>query len=232
MRGFRRRAWIRLGAGRRNGGLLKFTAVCVIFLALLMGSVKFHRLLLDMAEAKVKYMTMQLVNETVSNAMNQKDGRFEQLIVMDKDAAGNVQSIHTDVTKLNLLRATIADEILSRLAEENQIEVQVPLSNMMGLTVLSGIGPRISVQVIPLSELQVEFQDSFEQAGINQTKMQVMMQLHISVGIMAPTLQRTVQIDAAVPVAQAVIVGGVPESYTQIAGSEKKPADIALELHP
>lgn len=232
MRGFRKRAWIRLGAGRRNGGLLKFTAVCVIFLALLMGSVKFHRLLLDMAEAKVKYMTMQLVNETVSNAMNQKDGRFEQLIVMDKDAAGNVQSIHTDVTKLNLLRATIADEILSRLAEENQIEVQVPLSNMMGLTVLSGIGPRISVQVIPLSELQVEFQDSFEQAGINQTKMQVMMQLHISVGIMAPTLQRTVQIDAAVPVAQAVIVGGVPESYTQIAGSEKKPADIALELHP
>ncbi|MCI9627203.1 MAG: sporulation protein YunB [Clostridia bacterium] len=232
MRGFRRRAWVRLGAGRRNGGLLKFTVLCVIFLALLSSSVKFHRLLLDMAEAKVKYMTMQLVNETVSAAMNQKDGRFQNLIVIDKDAAGNVQSIHTDVTKLNLLRSTIADEILSRLAEENQIEVQVPLSNMLGLTVLSGIGPRISVQVIPLSELQVEFQDSFEQAGINQTKMQVMMQLHISVGIMAPTLQRTVQIDAAVPVAQAVIVGGVPESYTQIAGSEKKPADIALELHP
>ncbi len=232
MRGFRRRAWVRLGAGRRNGGLLKFTVLCVIFLALLSSSVKFHRLLLDMAEAKVKYMTMQLVNETVSAAMNQKDGRFQNLIVIDKDASGNVQSIHTDVTKLNLLRSTIADEILSRLAEENQIEVQVPLSNMLGLTVLSGIGPRISVQVIPLSELQVEFQDSFEQAGINQTKMQVMMQLHISVGIMAPTLQRTVQIDAAVPVAQAVIVGGVPESYTQIAGSEKKPADIALELHP
>lgn len=232
MRGFRRRAWVRLGAGRRSGGLLKFTVLCVIFLALLSSSVKFHRLLLDMAEAKVKYMTMQLVNETVSAAMNQKDGRFQNLIVIDKDAAGNVQSIHTDVTKLNLLRSTIADEILSRLAEENQIEVQVPLSNMLGLTVLSGIGPRISVQVIPLSELQVEFQDSFEQAGINQTKMQVMMQLHISVGIMAPTLQRTVQIDAAVPVAQAVIVGGVPESYTQIAGSEKKPADIALELRP
>ena len=232
MRGFRRRAWIRLGGGRRSSGLLWFSLLCVVFLALLMGSVKFHRLLLDMAEAKVKYMTMQLVNETVSMTMNQTDGRFQNLIIIDKDAAGNVQSIHTDVTKLNVLRSTIADKILGELAEEKQIEVGVPLSNMMGLTVLSGAGPRIPVQVIPLSELQTEFQDSFEQAGINQTKMQVMMQMHISVGIMAPTLQRTVQIDAAVPVAQAVIVGGVPESYTQIAGSEKKPADIALERAP
>ena len=232
MRAFRRRAWIRLGAGRRGHGLLWFTILCVIFLALLMCSVKFHRLLLDMAEAKVKYSTMQMVNETVSSAMSRQDKRFEDLIIIDKDASGNVQSIHTDVTKLTLLQSTIAEEILDQLGEEKQMEVQVPLANMLGMTVLSGIGPRIPVQVIPLSELQTEFQDSFEQAGINQTKMQVMMQLHISVGIMAPTLQRTVQIDAVVPVAQAVIVGGVPESYTQIEGSVKNAADIALETAP
>ncbi len=58
------------------------------------------------------------------------------------------------------------------------------------------------------------------------------MQIHISVGVMVPTLQRTVEIDATVPVAQAVIVGGVPESYTQIEGTEKNAADIGLEKLP
>ncbi len=232
MRAFQRRAWIRLGIGRRGSRLLWFGIVCVIFLALLMASVKFHGLLLDMAEAKVKYRTMQMVNETVSLAMNREDGQFENLILIDKDAQGNVQSIHTDVTKMNLLRSTIAEQILAELSEENRIEVQVPLSNLFGITLLGGMGPSVPVQVIPLSELQATFQDSFEQAGINQTKMQVMMQIHVSVGVMAPTLQRTVEIDATVPVAQAVIVGGVPESYTQIEGTEKNAADIGLEKLP
>lgn len=199
---------------------------------MLMCSAKLHRILPDMAEAKVKYATIRSVNETVGEVMRDGSGRFDRLIVTETDADGTVQSVRTDTAKLNLLRSAIAESLLPKIGEEQHLEVKVPLSNMLGITVWSGVGPKIPVRVIPLSEMETVFVDSFEQAGINQTKMQVTMQLRVRVGIMAPTLRRTVQIDTAVPIAQIVIVGDVPQSYTQIAGSESNAADIALETTP
>lgn len=232
MRTFRRRIWIRPRAGRYRGRLLWFTVLCIVFLVLLMCSAKFHRILPELAEAKVKYTTIQSVNETVGEVMRDGNGRFDRLIITETDADGTVQSVRTDTAKLNLLRSAITERLLQKMSAEQPQEVKVPLSNMLGMTVWSGVGPKIPVRVIPLSEVETVFADSFEQAGINQTKMQVMMQLRIRVGIMAPTLRRTVQIDTAVPIAQIVIVGDVPQSYTQIAGSESNAADIALETTP
>ena len=59
-----------------------------------------------------------------------------------------------------------------------------------------------------------EFQNQFETGGINQTRHQIILELNVSVSILLPGFTTTTSVSNAVTVAETVIVGSVPESYT------------------
>ena len=58
------------------------------------------------------------------------------------------------------------------------------------------------------------FENAFTTAGINQTKHQIVLNIDVTVSILLPGFSTATTVSNAVTVAETVIVGSVPDTYT------------------
>ena len=60
------------------------------------------------------------------------------------------------------------------------------------------------------------FENVFDHAGINQTKHQLMLQVTTGITVLLPWYNTDCELVSQVLIAETIIVGNVPDSYTQI----------------
>ena len=70
------------------------------------------------------------------------------------------------------------------------------------------------MQIIVLTSSRVEFNNSIVTAGINQTKHQIVLNIDVVVSILLPGFTTATKVSNAVTVAETIIVGSVPDTYT------------------
>jgi hypothetical protein len=59
-----------------------------------------------------------------------------------------------------------------------------------------------------------KFENQFQSAGINQTNHQIILKVDVKVSILLPGYTTATTVSTAVTVAETVVVGAVPETYT------------------
>ena len=79
---------------------------------------------------------------------------------------------------------------------------------------LAGRGPRIKVRMESVGSSSARFENEFSSAGINQTNHRIVLHIDVSVAILLPGFTTATQVSNAVTVAETVIVGTVPDTYT------------------
>ena len=90
------------------------------------------------------------------------------------------------------------------------------LGTIIGGPIFSGKGPMIDVMVVPVGNVTTAFESNFEDAGINQTRHEIMMTLSASMSFVAPFSGTSMEVTNQVLVAENVIVGKVPQSYVNV----------------
>ena len=125
----------------------------------------------------------------------------------------NMQQLMRQAQKMQQQMAE-AQEKLDAL--ENQ-SVSVPLGSALGVALLSGMGPDIRVSILPVGAVVTQFSTEFTSAGINQTKHQIVLNIEVYVSILLPGFTADTQVSNAVTVAETIIVGSVPDTYTYFA---------------
>ena len=58
------------------------------------------------------------------------------------------------------------------------------------------------------------FENQFESAGINQTKHRIVLRIDVYVSVLLPGYSAVTQVSNEITVAETVIVGEVPDTYT------------------
>ena len=109
------------------------------------------------------------------------------------------------------LRPVIRDYSYSRA-----VYLATSTINDAGIDLLSGIGPIIHIEVVPLGQATAAFGSEFTSAGINQTRHSITMQVSATVTIILPRESIETEVTTHVDVAETVIVGVVPDSYTNV----------------
>ena len=61
---------------------------------------------------------------------------------------------------------------------------------------------------------EANFRNEFTSAGINQTKHRILLDVDVYVSILLPGFYTSTKVSSEVAVAETVIVGSVPETYT------------------
>ncbi len=171
--------------------------------------------LLDMAFARAYSMAVETINRAVKQVVAQ-GVTYEELMETELDAQGRVAMLRANTMRMNELAAAtalLAEEELNSI--ENQY-VEIPLGAALGIQFLSGFGPRISVQILPVGAVQTGFETEFESAGINQTRHKIFLALRTTVSLIIPTGSRVVDVTSSVPIAESIIVGEVPESFVDV----------------
>ena len=133
---------------------------------------------------------------------------------MEKDLNGRITAVHSNMAAFNRLQAQILDLILARIDQVSARELSIPIGTLTGSALLAGRGPRISVRMESVGSSSAKFENRFESAGINQTNHQIVLNVDVSIAILLPGFTTATRVSSPVTVAETVIVGDVPETYT------------------
>ena len=118
------------------------------------------------------------------------------------------------MVKFNRLQIDVGENVLKKVGSITGTELEIPVGSLTGVALLAGRGPNISVRVLAVGSPTTEFENFFTDAGINQTKHQILLNVQVEVQILMPGYTTSTVVKTSLSVAETIIVGSVPDSYT------------------
>ena len=152
------------------------------------------------------------VNAVVAQIMAERDYDGESFVNFEKNDAGEITAVSSNMARINALSAEILDRVIGATGNRT-LEVSVPLGNLTGVSLLMGRGPGVPVEIIMLTSSHVEFQNRVVTAGINQTKHQINLEVIVDIDTLIPWGTESAQVVTEVMIADVVVVGKVPSTY-------------------
>lgn len=152
--------------------------------------------------------------------------RYSDLVDIKTDSSGNVGMIITDSYAVNKLAATAATKAYAYLSEKIEKGVEVPLGAFTGIRLISGFGAKVRMKVISVASVKCDFVSEFAQAGINQTRHSLYLNINCVVNVVTKTKTKKISDKITVLVFDNLIVGKVPNVVVTpitIGKSEIKP---------
>lgn len=169
-----------------------------------------------LCEDKVKSIATIISNQESTKTMNKY--QYEELYTVEKDEAGNVVIIKSNVVPINNMISDLTEAIQNRFNEMENTEIKIPLGNILGSYYFSGIGPSIPARVIVSGTLDTEVKSEFIAQGINQTLHRVYVNFECYVKIITPVKNFERKITNQVIIAEHIIVGNIPDAYYNLEG--------------
>ena len=108
-------------------------------------------------------------------------------------------------------------------------ELSIPVGTLTGSSLLAGRGPSIHVRMQAVGSAKASLRNAFTSAGINQTRHQVLLDVSVTMSILLPGFITDAQVTSEIAVAETVIVGGVPNTYTYFSTTPDEVIDYADE---
>lgn len=217
---------------RRNGGGFILGCLIVAGFALLLSyavNVKLEPLITEIGASKVIYAAKAAMNEAVTELMSDGAINYDAIVSFEKNDSGSITAVKTDVSEINRLKAEATEAVLERIGNITVEELAIPTGNLFAVDFMSGIGPEIPVRIIAVRTAGVDFVNDFSTAGINQTVHRIYLNFDIEITILAAGKKSTVEAASMFCIAETVVVGMVPESYTYF--SETDTAEEAIEKY-
>lgn len=196
---------------------LALSVVVGLLTLVITAAVQMRPLLASLATTKVSNTVTRIVSEAVYQAIEDGEIRYDGLVTFEKDETGQITAVRSNMAAFNHLQADILDTILTRIDQVSARELSIPVGTLTGFSLLAGRGPRISVRMESVGSSEANFHNEFVSAGINQTKHQIILTVDVSVSIMLPGFTTATKVSNSFIVAETVIVGSVPDTYTYFA---------------
>ena len=182
-------------------------------LAFLVPAIRFFRTLTG---AMAVSNATDLINRTVSRIVEEKMRSMaagqDSVVSFEKDGSGNITAIVTDTARVNVLSSELLSSV-AEAADAGELDLRVPLGDLLGMSLFLGKGPRVPVRITLLTSSRVEVNNILLDAGINQTRHQLLLSVQVDADVLLPWEIRSVRIEVPVLVAENVIVGRVPQTY-------------------
>lgn len=193
-----------------------WTVVVLLTVISLVTAVLLHLrpLLVNLATARCSNTVHRIVVAAVNDAVENGWMEYGKLVRFDKDSDGHVTALQSNMAEFNRLQTAVADDVLDRLAQASVSDLTVPLGTLTGSPLLAGRGPCLHVRMQSVGTATARFDNQFSSSGINQTRHRIILDVDVHVSILLPGLTTYTKVSNEISVAETVIVGGVPETYT------------------
>lgn len=202
-------------------GILTFSVMTAALAAAFFATTQMRPILTSLATTQVSNMVNRIVSEAVDEAIDSGNITYSDLITFEKDNEGRITAIYSNMAAFNRLQSNILDIILARIDQVSARELSIPVGSLSGSVLLAGRGPRISVRMESVGSSSANFENEFTSAGINQTKHQIVLNIDVAVSILLPGFSTATTVSNSVTVAETVIVGSVPDTYTYFNSSSE-----------
>ena len=203
-------------ARKKKVSVFKKVLIFLFFLALV-SILVFNIRILPVLEPYAKAEGTTAVTAKIQSIIGESvSADFGELVKLKYDDGGNVVSLETNTLKISLLNAKIIERVTKELKESNRLFINVPLGNLTGGALFTGRGPQIKIPLSVSPKIVSNVENAFFQSGINQTLHRVVAKIKVETFILLPPFSKKIEVETSLCLAETVIVGKVPDAYTQI----------------
>ncbi len=196
-------------------GLLIIIGVFIYFV-----TVRLSPILASFGKARAEYIATTAIYEGIRQVLSEEGVNYDNLVSFERDNEGKITAFKTDSVKMNLLKSDISLTVAEKLNALETTPIKIPIGNLIDGELLSGRGPRLTIKLVPYGSVRTEFQNVFTSVGINQSRHQVLVEVKALVGILFPAGHEEIEVSSTMTVAETVIMGSTPGSYTYVEDSE------------
>lgn len=207
---------------------LKIVLVVMIIIGILIAmDFQIRPLVKSIAASQAQIISTKAISDAVQQELSRADIDYSDLVNIQKGPDGNISAISTNIQKANTLKASITLAIESKISHTKPKTVGIPLGTLTGIELFTGHGPNVKMKISLPSSTITDFKSQFCEAGINQTKHQIYINVHTNVYALIPGYPTNTTVDTNIMVAETIIVGNVPNVYASSSKNSGSVADFA-----
>lgn len=185
---------------------------------------------ISLAKSKANEIGVMTINRAVSEKLKRENLKVSDILNFTYDESGKITSLSSNVLNATALKSDLALEVTEAIREISKSSVGITLGSLSGIDILYGTGPLVPIHIRPYGYATTDIETRFHEEGINQTAFEIVAKISADVSVLMPTISKSQKITTSVPLMSAVIVGDVPESYTNVDRHGLEYEDDVLQL--
>lgn len=166
--------------------------------------------------SKANSIGVRIVNDEVRKVM--LEYTYNDLIVAHKDENGKITFLESNIIPVNEIIAKITSNIQSAIDKNETSKVYINMGTVSGISVLKNVGPNFEIELESGGTVKAAIQTEFSSVGINQTMHRVYVDVLATIKVVTPIAVYSKEIDSRVLLAEAIIVGEIPNTYYNLEG--------------
>ncbi|MFO8059821.1 MAG: sporulation protein YunB [Bacillota bacterium] len=168
--------------------------------------------LITIARNRVQGMGVTMITDVVMDGMAEPL-HYSDLIHVETTADGYVSYMMPNTMMISRMVAKVGNEVQERINRIGDEMVGIPMGQLTGIAVLANLGPLLPVEVLPVGSAWVTVEEDFVGVGINHAKHTIFVSVGCVLMVAVPLVEEEIEVSVRVPIAEALIVGPVPEMY-------------------
>lgn len=173
-----------------------------------------------MAKIQANSVATKAINQGITQSLVTNQTTMQDLISYDYNDSGELISWNINSIMINNLCASIVDNTMDELQAIGIVKFKIPMGNLTGSRIFANIGPEISVDVLPIGTVRVNYDNNIRSTGINQVNHTVWLDVEATVQVVVPLFSDQVIVKRRVVLIDKVISGDVPPNYINVPEKE------------
>lgn len=195
-------------------GILTLLILCIVCL-LTKASQYLKQLAGEIALSDASDLMTMTINDTVFRHLQEDSCDDCAFVSFQTGNEGNITAVTANMAEINAFASEVLQEVVMA-SNHGDLDIRIPLGNLLGLNLMLGKGPDIPVDIIMLTSSRAGFRSELSAAGINQTKHEIILEMTVDIDVLIPWGTMSTQVVCDTLIAETVIIGGVPETFVNM----------------
>lgn len=201
----------------RKGKVLAVMLPMLIMLFLAAVDIPLKSIMKESAATQAKIKASEAINDAVLTVLRSRG--YSDFVALSMSDDNEVTAITTDAAAVNAFKTEITKAVKEKLGSKD-ICLSVPLGTLLDMEMLDGRGPDVSVHIRLDGNVTARLKGDFISVGINQTRHRITVDVTAEAAVIMPGCVTHTQVTTEYLAAETVIVGGIPDSYTNVNGDD------------
>ena len=165
----------------------------------------------EAAASQTQIAVNRMIQRAVLEVLEEDGLRYQSFVSLQQNQSGETTALITDTVLINRLQYLLQQQY-------RELKLELPLGSLTGIQFLAGRGPLVALQLRPVGLVKTKIINQFDEAGINQTRHRIQLQVTVDMLSLLPGYRISSQAQCNVILAETIIVGLVPDAYTEVYG--------------
>ncbi len=201
----------------------KMIAVSLIFLGLaVLVDLSLQPIIESVNAYECQLLITEMITAAVDEELSREDVSYTKLVDLETNTEGDIISVESNVININRMKTGISKRLERELTRIEAIHIGIPIGTLSGIQMLHNKGFDIGMTVEPIGYPKTRIISEFSEAGINQTRHRIIIDITVVADAIIPGYSTTVTVNTSVVAAETIIIGRVPDAYTHVVSGDSE----------